>query len=394
MGSTKDFFKNKKGWSIFKDEIIGYYLVPYISKILSTNRPLFLIDCFAGKGKFDSGEDGSPLIIAKQIEAILVDESRPNRDIYGIFIENKYNEDLSKNLSDFKNCTVCSGTFEEQVDTILELRPKCNIFLYVDPYGPKSIPYEPFSRIKTRGFSSCELLINFNSVGFLREGSALLKLSHSFEDMDENSEDYEEMDDIENLERWNGIANGDYWQEILEKKNAGVLNKFEAEELFTNEYCKQIKKLFKYVINIPILEKTPNLPKYRLIFGTDHVDGLILMVNRMNKVWNKILQEERMNQNVLFEYIFPDMSVIKKYDLEEDIISLIKSNGNAILLQNLLSSLIERYGITFSQKEYNDKIKKMEGKKILIERNPENTPTGMKALSMDYNKFIIFLRLV
>lgn len=394
MGSTKDFFKNKKGWSIFKDEIIGYYLVPYISKILSTNRPLFLIDCFAGKGKFDSGEDGSPLIIAKQIEAILVDESRPNRDIYGIFIENKYNEDLSKNLSDFKNCTVCSGNFEEQVDTILELSPKCNIFLYVDPYGPKSIPYEPFSRIKTKGFSSCELLINFNSIGFLREGSALLKLSHSFEDMDENSEDYEEMDDIENLERWDDIANGDYWQEILKKKNAGVLNKFEAEELFINEYCKQIKKLFKYVINIPILEKTPNLPKYRLIFGTDHVDGLILMVNRMNKVWNKILLEERMNQNVLFEYIFPDMSVIKKYDLEEDIISLIKSKGNAILLQDLLSSLIEKYGITFSQKEYNDKIKKMEGKKILIERKPENTPTGRKALSMDYSKFNITLRLI
>ena len=47
MGQTKDFFKEKKAWSVLKDEILDYYLVPYIAKILRTGKPLYIFDCFA-----------------------------------------------------------------------------------------------------------------------------------------------------------------------------------------------------------------------------------------------------------------------------------------------------------------------------------------------------------
>jgi len=55
MGSTKDFFKEKKTWSHLKDKILDYYLAPYIPKILRTGRPLVIFNCFAGKGNFDDG---------------------------------------------------------------------------------------------------------------------------------------------------------------------------------------------------------------------------------------------------------------------------------------------------------------------------------------------------
>lgn len=85
MGHTKDFFKIKKGWSLQKDEIFDRYLVPYIAKILKTRRPLVIIDCFAGKGRFDDGHTGSPIIIANHIRSVLANDNQ-NKDIRGLLV--------------------------------------------------------------------------------------------------------------------------------------------------------------------------------------------------------------------------------------------------------------------------------------------------------------------
>lgn len=102
MSSVENFFRKKKGWSLIKDQIFDYYLTPYIAKILTTRKPLIIIDCFAGKGKFDDQAIGSPLIIAQHIERILSDEGRLNRNISAIFIESKYYKELEDNLSGYR----------------------------------------------------------------------------------------------------------------------------------------------------------------------------------------------------------------------------------------------------------------------------------------------------
>lgn len=65
---NNDFFAEKKAWSVVKDELLGCYFMPYVSKILHTYRPLVYVDCFAGKGKFDDGNPGSPLIALEVID--------------------------------------------------------------------------------------------------------------------------------------------------------------------------------------------------------------------------------------------------------------------------------------------------------------------------------------
>ena len=60
--NNADFFKNKNEWSVIKDKLLGCYLTPYFQKVLHTGKPIFYVDCFAGKGKFEDGNDGSPLI--------------------------------------------------------------------------------------------------------------------------------------------------------------------------------------------------------------------------------------------------------------------------------------------------------------------------------------------
>ncbi|MHB8157293.1 MAG: hypothetical protein ACYDEQ_07875, partial [Desulfocucumaceae bacterium] len=98
MGHTDNFFIAKRGWSLLKDRVVDYYLEPYIAKILTTGRPLVIVDCFAGKGKFDDGAIGSPIIIAQHIKNVL-ESNKPNKKIYGIFIEKKYFSELEVNIS-------------------------------------------------------------------------------------------------------------------------------------------------------------------------------------------------------------------------------------------------------------------------------------------------------
>ncbi|HEX8949222.1 MAG TPA: three-Cys-motif partner protein TcmP, partial [Dissulfurispiraceae bacterium] len=236
MGRTKDFFKEKKPWSIFKDRILDYYLFPYVAKILRTGKPLFLFDCFAGKGQFDDEEVGSPIIIAGHIKSAL---QKGYKQISGLFIERKYSAELQSNLKGYPNTRVLDGTFEDNLKSILSVDKGSNVFLYIDPYGIKSLSLDNFRQIKNKNFYTTEVLINFNSAGFLREGCRLLKIEESFKE-DEIS-DYEEDEDTNTIERMNSIAGGDYWQGILKDYYNLRIDIHQAEEQFIAEYSRKIK---------------------------------------------------------------------------------------------------------------------------------------------------------
>jgi len=383
LGHTQDFFKTKKGWSVLKDQIIDHYLEPYIAKILTTRKPLVIVDCFAGKGKFDDGSPGSPLIIAQHISKT-IDSSKSNKQLQGIFIEKKYHKELTANLNGYRNCLIWPGTFEDNLSKITQLNPLNNLFVYIDPYGIKSLDFRRFSQIKQRRFNTLEMLINFNSFGFLREGCRLLKCENLLQEIDDY-DDYE-IDYANDIENMNHVANGDYWIPIVRSLQNKEISMLEAEEKFTKEYVWQIESLFRYVVNIPIKQKSQNVPKYRLIFGTNNQDGLILMADNMNKKWKQILENQRHGQEVLFEYDFPDLSLQNDFDLEEDIVTIVKGNGGSILLKELIVKIIQKYGISFSESQYKKVISNMP---LRLHWNPEFTETGRRVTSLDYNKYEI-----
>jgi len=393
MGQTKNFFKEKKSWSVVKDRVLDYYLQPYISKVLKTGKPIIICDCFAGKGKFDDGESGSPLLIAEQIKSHLLRQPNIDNKIQGVFIEKKYHNELKTNLLGYANVIVYHGSYEDNLKEILAFDTNNNLFLYIDPYGIKSLDLSSFAQIKNRGFNSVEMLMNFNPAGFLHEGCRLLTYEDSF--TDDDLTDYEIDDDINTKEKMNSIAGGDYWQEILKAYYNSQINIYTAEEQFFAEYSKKANQLFKYTVNIPIKLKSTNLPKYRLIFGSNHEDGLILMAYNMNKKWNEIVEIQRRGQQVLFDYEFPDMTQQQGFDLQKDIKDLVSVKPEGILLKNLIIVLIQRYGITFPEKYYKDKIVEMETTGLVrIDRQPSATKTGKPATSMDYGKYRITVRLI
>jgi len=391
MGQTKNFFKEKKRWSVLKDEILDYYLTPYVAKIIRTGKPLLIFDCFAGKGKFDSGENGSPLIIAEHIKDNLRQSVGLGDKIKGFFIEKKYNADLLENLSGYLNTSVLDGTFEDNLQRILSADKNSNIFLYVDPYGVKSLSLNTFSQIKNKNFSSLEMLMNFNSAGFLREGCRLLTYADLFNDNEIT--DYESDEDINTIDRMDSISGGSYWQDILRKFYKREISIYKAEDMFISEYSRILKNIFNYTINIPIKIKSNHLPKYRLIFGSNHEDGLILMADNMNKKWKKMLAHQSGGDQIPFDFEFPDDILLEGSRLHKDILSLVSKSSSSMTLKEIIVVLIQKHGIAFSESEYKKKIRQMEqSTDLLIDRTPPLTPTGKKATSMDYDEYKITIK--
>lgn len=148
--------------------MLGYYLKPYFQKILLTKHPVTYVDCFAGAGKFNDGTDGSPLIALKVISDVLAQSKIANTEIKSCFIEAHHYDQLNKNLECYSNTQVVSGKFEKNIGKILRNNLHRNIFLYIDPYGVKELDFEFIGSLAKESFYSMELLLNFNSVGFLR----------------------------------------------------------------------------------------------------------------------------------------------------------------------------------------------------------------------------------
>ena len=387
MKSTDNFFDQKRPWSKLKDEILVSYLMPYITKISHTGYPITIADCFAGKGRFDDGQPGSPLYIAKAIDDFK--SKKPETQINGIFVEQKYYKDLKENLRSFKFCQLLESDYEKWINRFIHenIAPKRNLLLYVDPYGIKHIPFKFFKQIGDLDLNSFELLLNFNSFGFLREGCRLLELRDF--DCDEDSDVYEK-DEANSIQRMNAIADGHYWQKILRRYSENNIEMKEAERIFSESYTTKLKAIFNYVVNIPIKNKKSNLPKYRIVFGTNSEDGLLLVADKMSRTWKEFVEREQKGQQLLFaEFDFPDATAFT-FDKLEDVIWDILTTPHELKI--LLVKLVEKYGISYSESELKNCCRKMEKERsIVVKRVPKLTPTGKTATSWEYRKYKIYL---
>ncbi len=306
------FFETKQIWSTVKDELLACYLRPYMQKILMTKKPVYYIDCFAGKGRFDDGSDGSPLIALNIIDDCLKTTRAHAPSISSCFIDLNYADDLKKNLGSRKNMQIVSGKYEANIEQLLISHRGQNIFLYIDPYGIKALDCGLFDRFANGRFNSIELLINMNSFGFLREACRALKATRfKVKEFDkiigDDLVEYEPslMDSSsQSIKDLTDIAGGDYWRQIAEDFIANKISCFDAEQDFSRKYCKRLNLSYKHVLNMPIRLKKGQQPKYRMIHATNHEDGCVLMYENICKRWEVLDEIQTGGQLNLFTSFF------------------------------------------------------------------------------------------
>lgn len=383
MGNIRHFFSTKNEWSIHKDNLLKKYLLPYLTKVLTTNKDIVCIDGFAGMGKFDDGTIGSPLIIKEAIyKAKAISNSKNN--IVPYFIEYEFAEKLKNNLND-SYCNVISGDYRIEVPKILRNNKGKNIFLYVDPFGIKYLDFSIFSNLMIDDYNSVELLLNFNSFGFIREACRLLKYNRD-EFQDELPDVQYSTDTVKNtIDNMNKIANGNYWIKIIEEYNQGKYDIFTAEKNILKLYINELKKIFMYVYSIPIKKSKSQLSKYQMIFATNHRDGVSLMADNMITGISEMNNQINNGQVWLFDYNHA-LSNIKN-----DIMNLL--DDNLINVKDFYIRIYNSYGFLYLTKDINNELKKLEEEnKVIIYRYPSVTANGRKTTSMDTKKHTIKIK--
>lgn len=384
------FFIDKKPWSEVKDQLLGCYFKPYVSKILHTYKPLVYVDCFAGKGKFDDGNPGSPLIALNIVNECLDTTTMVDAQISMTFIDLNYADELKENLKDYPWVTVISGKYEDNIKEILKDKRGSNVFLYIDPYGIKALQCSMFDSFANSNFNSIEMLINMNSFGFIREVCNALETSLSLDDPT-IFEDLVEYDTTKmtasdkSIQDLNEIAGGDYWRDIIEDYKAGLIDGYQAEEYFAEQYCQRLMNSFTYVLNMPLRIRRGQRPKYRMIHATNHPEGCLLMVDNIcnrSEAWQNVQSGGQMS---LFQED-PNNHIINESDIESKAIDHFSQCESWTSLNEAMSIFFMKYGPICKTRVIRDLLKKFEKDgRLLVSRYPKVTDKGRPTKFMEEN---------
>jgi len=77
------------------------------------------VDCFAGKGVFEDGKPGSPIIALRTISDCLGQTKMNLCTVQRFFVDLNYADDLRENTKDYEGIKIISGKYEENIDGIL-----------------------------------------------------------------------------------------------------------------------------------------------------------------------------------------------------------------------------------------------------------------------------------
>lgn len=409
--NQKNFFDKLQPWSKIKNDLLSTYLAPYFSKITNTRRDTFYVDCFAGQGKFDDGNDGSPFLALRIRNEVLAKKQTQHGDIKIAFIEKEYGEILKKNLSlsfpHCRSCNVISGTFEADLAPLVQQHQRENLFLYVDPFGIKSLQYSVFKTLASCGmFPSVEVLMNFNTFGFIRAARSILSQSEQLPNkwdangLVDKTEALDELvpfeSSLKTVSDLNSVANGDYWIDII-KKHANSPQGFKrAEKEFSTAYHAQLSKVFNYVLKMPIGKKDGSIPEYCMYFMTNHPDACLIMVDNMMKRSEDLrIDVQQKGQMDLFARNVEN-DLVDSEQVHSDFVAFLKTvlQGNGRQSSNTLKArFFSENGVVCKSTMLNKVLEELEASgRIFVVRTPlgESTkPAKRPSRSFDTKRFDI-----
>ncbi len=371
-----EFFEHKRLWSLRKDEILGCYLAAYLPKIMMLRKPVLIVDAFAGPGRFRDGEAGSPRIICRCVRETQDKNLTAPQPVSVWCIERitTLHSQLVSNIEEFEFAHARNGAFGDFASEIAAQTRTSSVFLYVDPFTVEGLVWSELNRIFAglgEG-NSVEILLNLNSPSFVRRGLALLKSKVTAIDDDETPVDADNQVDA-TFDALDAVAGGRWWQELL----TSSINYPAMVQEFVHEYCKRLSSRFSEVVSHAVKAKPHHqVPKYHLVFGTRHLDGLTLMNDEMVKSRRKLADIARdLKQPTLFETrseeLVPDVDRLPAIILE-----LAK---NQIKRKLLIAQVIKGNFCEFHRTEIRGSIESLLQSKRLI------SETGKSRINDDVN---------
>ena len=335
-----------------KHHILRKYFPPWAKILGSTHKQLFYVDCFAGEGKYEGGEPGSPLIIFRKARDITW--NKPYR-IHLMFIEknNKRAEQLKQNLShERSNSKISYQVFSEDSrcftkDLLNAIPYRTPVFFFIDPYG------HPIS------------ISEINKILQKPRAEIFLNLMWFRINMDLNNPDA-----IERLNRMFGHSD---WS----KQSFCLKSGREREEEFLKYFCSQVhsKYHFHFRIRFDPEDRIPGgskRTKYYLIHFCNHPKAILLMKNVMWKLGDEegTFDYSATSQGILFSST-PTADQLMEY-LKKNYVG----KGKSIEFMQLL---IDTYQLPFIEKHYREALKNLTSNEILTIERKASKKSGIQS---------------
>lgn len=275
--TSSDFFEDDPHEaSKLKIEAYGKYLQPLAYKLLSRFQRLYIVDGFAGAGRYEpadhgAGVDGSPLVAARFAKQYNVDHHRRRRDIRLINVE-KDRENyarLVRNLAGFGElCVNLHGSFELQLDDILRRIGRHPALFFLDSFGMQAVDVRVIDRIlERRADCVTEFLIHFSDKALNRVAGNLNAQTVREIDRQAAESKLRNLDEMIGTPWWRGCFTNPELATAEQRCDA-------AAEI----YMAQVRQRGIQCVNeLRMRDAYDDPPRYRLIFATRNAHGTYLM---------------------------------------------------------------------------------------------------------------------
>ncbi len=328
-----------------KHEILQKYISGWIRILGKWNRRVCYFDCFAGRGEYEDGSKGSPLIamekasaLKKQfdyldrIECVFIERDSDNYKNLKFLVEIEKNDNPEKyekiSIEPINNefANVCENILKKLRD---DPAPS---FFFIDPFGFKGVPFDLIKKILS--IEKTEVFITF----MIRDVNRFLESS-------KHRISIEELYGTDNV------------QEILGKRYAGIDKEDALLSLYRDRLHNgaNVKYTFPFKVSMDKTQQTT----YYLIHATNHPKGCELMKEIMFRVGT----EGR------FGYLGPaegQMTLMQCDDLSKFKNFLMnRFKDQTLSYQNVRYKTL--MGVLFIQKHYRQALKELSNEgKILI----------------------------
>ena len=357
MPSSGDFHQARKTWSRIKHSILGRYLSLLLGKLGRPGEHVFYVDGFAGQGRYENGEDGSPLIAAK-LAANPVQTSR--RDVLRcINVEEK--QDTYANLQEATRpyveqgiVTNLLGTFEDHLPTILEKAKSYPTFFFIDPFGTESAEISTLQTIAHRR-GKTEVLVRYDDtrvkrlIAWATNNRTCLEQRHR-----KTAEAF--------FARVGNLTSDAAIEAFLNQDAA-------AREALITGYVNEVKrrKVFEFGIHYPVRNPATGGHHYYLAHFSHHEDGYCYMANFMAEAertleglskrtselfGNEPVQMELLEIRQEFVAQAEDAAVKQIITALPEILRDYNLQGRRLENRKIFAAIVDRFGYRTTRKEW------------------------------------------
>jgi len=252
------------------------------------------VDGFAGKGRYEDGHEGSPLVMARIADECANWTKPVKLRLVNVESKRKNFASLAEATEEWVVKGIVTnelGQFGPLVPKILSIIGDTPALFFIDPYGPSPLHMEYLRPVLERKQPITELIINFDLDGLRRLA----------DDIRANTKTDVGRKACETIvEVVTKILGRDRWKQFFITDGYSAA---ERQKFLLDDYMDSLSQYGYHVAAYPIRDALRSAAKYYLIYCTRHDDGISLMNRFVRNEEDQLLREsfERTGQQWIFD---------------------------------------------------------------------------------------------